>query len=130
MAPTAVMEVEAGTPTTFERNRANPMNSSTATVTVGSNAPCGTRSPPRVWTTSRPNTHPPASAKIVISTAAPTFETVLLPTAGPNATPVEEPPMLKPTNTATRRPAAMSGSITAGTLRWPDLSDDAHRVVR
>jgi hypothetical protein len=39
-----------------------------------------------------------------MSPPATSFVTTPLPTAGPNATPVLEPPMLNPTNTATTRP--------------------------
>jgi len=44
--------------------------------------------------TFRPTVQPPQSAKPVKSAAAPIFPMIQLPTAGPNATPVDEPPML------------------------------------
>jgi hypothetical protein len=123
MAPTAVIEVEAGTPTRFDMNSANPMKNNTAIDTVMEKRSAGTISPPIVSTTFRPTVHPPSSAKPVISPAAPIFEMVSLPTAGPKATPVEEPPMLNPTNTATRMPTRRSAPITslryeASSFKW------------
>jgi len=68
--------------------------------------PRGTISPPIVATTFRPTVQPPSSANAAISPAAPSFESTPLPTAGPNATPVEESPTLNPTNTATATPTS------------------------
>ena len=55
--------------------------------------------------TFRPTVHAPTSANTVNSAAAVTFRTRRLPTDGPKATPVDDPPMLNPTNTATMIPA-------------------------
>ncbi len=96
MAPTAVIDVEAGTPATFERKSAKPMKKRT-TMLISGEKEVATRSLPRLRTTAGPTMRPPARAKTVISAAADSFERVLLPTAGPKATPVEEPPMLNPT---------------------------------
>jgi len=112
MAPTAVIEVEAGTPATFERKSAKPMKNSTPMLTTSVNSDRGISRPPRVSTTFRPTVHPPIRAKTLIRPAARSFETTPLPTAGPKATPVEEPPMLNPTNTATAIPITRSSSTT------------------
>jgi len=61
-----------------------------------------------VTMTFRPTVQAPANAKTENSNAAVAFRTSLPPTAGPTATPVDDPPMLNPTNTATTRPTASS----------------------
>ncbi len=106
IAPTAVIDVETGTPKKFEINSASPAKKSTTMLAASVNWLSGTIPSLIVVMTFRPTVHPPTSANAVNSPAAVAFPTIRLPTAGPNATPVEEPPMLYPTNTATTTPTA------------------------
>jgi urocanate hydratase len=67
--------------------------------------------------TFRPTVHPPQSANAVNSVAAVALPTIRLSTAGPNATLVEEPPMLYLTNAAMRRPTT-SNALTISRARF------------
>jgi hypothetical protein len=53
-----------------------------------------------------PTVHPPRRTKNVISAAAVVFRVTPAPTGGPQTTPVDDPPMLNPTNPATARPTS------------------------
>src|SRR5699024_11090434 len=92
------------------RNSASPMKNSTTMLAASVNSLCGTILLPIVLTTPRPSVHPPRKKQIVISAAAPIAETDRLPTAGPKATPIFEPPILNPTNAATASPTTRSAS--------------------
>ena len=94
------------------------MKKRTAIVTSMENTPAGTIRPPMVSITLRPTVHPPRRAKPVIRAPATAFDRIPLPTAGPKAAPVEEPPILYPTNIATRIPTPRSATDTVpGTIR-------------
>jgi hypothetical protein len=58
----------------------------------------------KVSITFRPTVHPPKKAKPVMRTAAEVLLMNPAPTDGPQATPAEDPPMLKPTNRAPKMP--------------------------
>ncbi len=92
----------------FEISSEVPVKKRTPTLAIGENCAAGTMLLLMVSMTFRPTVQAPTSANDVNSAAAVVFRTSRLPTDGPNATPVEEPPMLNPTNTATRTPAAAS----------------------
>ena len=62
----------------------------------------GTKSVPSVSTTAGPTVKPPTNTNTAISADAARIESTPLPVAGPNATPVEDPPTFTPTNTAGR----------------------------
>jgi len=94
IAPTAVIEVDAGTPWRFEIRRARPEKKRTTTLVAGVNTAASTIWLLIVEMTFRPIVHAPRNAKTVNSAPAVTFLTIRLPTAGPNATPVEDPPIL------------------------------------
>ncbi len=94
IAPTAVIDVDAGTPNKFEMSSANPAKKRTMMLVPNVNWLAGTMPLLIVSMTFLPTVQPPQSAKTVKSVAAPTLPMIRLPTAGPNATPVEEPPML------------------------------------
>jgi hypothetical protein len=83
----------------------------TTTLARGVNWTAGTMLLLIVAMTFRPTVHAPRKAKPTNRTPAVVLRTSREPTAGPNATPVDEPPMLNPTNTATVTPA-MSSSDT------------------
>ena len=60
--------------------------------------------------TFRPTVHAPRKPNTRNSVAAVVFRTRRDPTAGPNATPVDDPPILNPTNTATTTPTIVSSA--------------------
>jgi len=95
IAPTAVIDVDAGTPAKFPMNSAPPMKKRTMMLvsSVNTSAPV-MRSSPSVVTTRCPRVPAPMKKKIDINAAAPAFEITPAPTAGPNAGPVVAPPML------------------------------------
>ena len=95
MPPTAVIDVDAGAPETFPTRRAVPMKNSTTMLTGSVKSPGSSTSPvPSVSTTRRPMVQAPAKKNTDISAAAVDLPTTSAPTAGANAGPVEEPPML------------------------------------
>jgi len=104
MALTVVIEVGIGTPKTLAIRIPKPMKNRTATP-AGSEISMVMMSPLSVSMTFRPTVHPPRKTKPTISPAAVTLRRTPAPTAGPHAMPVEEPPMLKPTNSEARIPA-------------------------
>jgi hypothetical protein len=93
----------------------------TATLATGVNWTAETILLLIVAMTFRPTVHAPRKAKPTNSAAAVVFRTRREPTAGPNATPVDDPPMLKPTNTATAIPAMSSSETIASPSGLPSL---------
>ena len=91
-----------------------PVKNSTATLASGVNWTAGTILLLIVAMTLRPTVHAPRKAKPTNRAPAVAFRTRREPTAGPNATPVEEPPMLNPTKIATRIPATASSETILG----------------
>jgi len=106
----------------FEMSSEKPVKKRTPTPAAGENCAAGTMPSLIVAMTFRPMVHAPTSANTLNSPAAVAFRTSLLPTAGPNATPVEEPPMLNPTNAATMMPT------TARTVTTSDSTPLGRRV--
>jgi len=71
------------------------------------------RPPPSVLTTRRPMVQAPTKKKIAMSVPAKSFERTPAPTAGPNAGPVVDPPILNPTNSVITSPTAIKTSTIA-----------------
>ena len=84
------------------------MNSKTPIEAPREKYSAGTNSVPRVSTTLVPTVNPPISTKTAISPDASRIDSTPLPVAGPNAAPVEEPPMFVPTKTAVATPTTSS----------------------
>jgi len=111
MAPTAVIDVDAGTPAKLPTKSAPPIKKRTTMLVSSVNTfPPVTRSSPSVVTTRWPNVPAPMKKNTDISAAAPDLESTSAPTAGPNAGPVVAPPMLYPTNAATTNPTRSKAS--------------------
>ncbi|SHL34064.1 hypothetical protein SAMN05444342_3580 [Haladaptatus paucihalophilus DX253] len=85
-----------------------PVKNKTATLAAGVNWVAGTILLLIVAMTFRPTVHAPRKPKPTNKAAAVAFRRRREPTAGPNATPVDEPPILNPTKTATTTPATVS----------------------
>ncbi len=92
----------------FDISSERPVKNRTPIPATGVNFTDGTMPPLIVSMTFRPTVHAPRNAKTVKSTPAVNFLTSQLPTAGPKATPVDDPPILNPTNAATNRPTTSS----------------------
>ena len=84
------------------------------------NNSAGTNPLPSVSTTLVPTVNSPRRTNTAISADADRIERTQLPVAGPNATPVEESPVLTPTKTATATPTAKSADCAILETRRDD----------
>ena len=104
------------------------MNTSTTMLASTVNAPGATTPLPSVSTTFRPTVQPPSRTNTVISAAAVVFFVTPALTDGPHATPVDDPPTLKPTNAAaatatTNRTSMLFSRTRFGVVYILDVAD-------